>query len=481
MKKVLFIEFWNCNPHLETALELAKLHLDAGDRVAFYFAGHDTLYKEEISVAPEDCGLFRSLPEVQGAALIGLSSRDFHGRVKMPTVHCDIPEKFDSLEQLMALKYKTFEVGLAVGSSFISNVRDSQPNLEAHHPAIRQMILSAVQVYELVKRLVHEEAPDLVYLFNGRFCNHRAAMRATLDMGKELLIHERGADRFRYYLQPFMPHELPRWQEMMAREWARGGSSPGAREIGERFFTERRAGLEQFWLSFTDQQKRNLIPAIDPDKKIVTYFSSTDDEYVCVGDVYEFKIWQNQLDAVRDLIRICSKNESIQLFIRLHPNLRNKSLEDQRRWLALGEIKGVNMVSFDSDVDTYALIDRSDVVVTAGSTVGIEAVFWGKPSICLGPAYYSELGATLHPQSSAELESMLACDNLTVDRERAIPFGYGMSTFGRKFVYYVAESLFTGKFLGTDLRAVSSRRLKWLRLKQVASKPHRVLSKLFSK
>ena len=184
---------------------------------------------------------------------------------------------------------------------------------------------------------------------------------------------------------------------------------------------------------------------------------------------------------LRDLIRICSGGENIQLFIRLHPHVRKKSREDQLRWLALGEIKGVNIVSFDSDVDTYALIDQSDVVVTAGSTVGIEAVFWRRPSITLGPSYYSELGVTLHPRSSAELKAMLASDKLPVERERTIPYGYYMSTFGTKFLHYVPETLFKGKFMGVDLHGVTEKRLKWLRLKQIATKPIRALSKLSGK
>ena len=481
MKKILFVEFWNCNPHLETALELAKLHLDAGDRVSFYFAGHDTPYKEGIVVTPEDCGPFRKLPEQLGAELIGLSRRDFHGRVKMPEVRFDIPQAFESLEELMALKYGTFELGIAVGSSLVSDTRNSQPDLKEHLPKIQRMILSAVQVYELVKGLIARESPDLVYLFNGRFCNYRAAMRATIDMGKELLLHERGASRFLYDVQPFMSHDVVRWQENIVSEWALHGNDPGAREIGERFFTDRRAGLEQFWVSFTDHQKRDLVPAMDPDKKIVTYFSSSDDEFVSVGDMFKFTVWPSQFDAVRDLIQICSEDENIQLFIRLHPHVRKKSREDQLRWLALGEIRGVNIVSFDSDVDTYALIDQSDVVVTAGSTVGIEAVFWGRPSITLGPSYYSELGVTLHPRSNAELKAMLSSNKLQVDRERTIPYGYYMATFGRKFQHYVPETLFKGKFMGVDLHGVTEKRLQWLRLKQIATKPMRALSKLSGK
>ncbi len=480
MKNILIVEFWNCNPHLETALELAKRHVDDGDRVAFYFCGHDTPYKEGVVVSPADCGLFRKLPEVQGVELIGSDNLMFVPRVKMPEVGFEIPSTFENLDSLMSLKYKTFEVGLAVASSLVSNLRNSRPDLNENIEVIQTMILSAIQVYELTRSMIESETPDLVYLFNGRFCNHRAAMRATLDMGRELLLHERGANKFLYDVQSFMSHDVVKWQENIVAEWSRCGNNPDARALGAKFFTDRRDGLEQFWVSFTDHQRRNLLPDIDLTKKVITYFSSSDDEFVSVGDMFKFTVWKTQFDAVTDLIDICQKDKDIQLFIRIHPHVREKSRDDQLRWLALGEREGVTIVSFDSDVDTYALIDQSDIVVTAGSTVGIEAVFWGRPSITLGPSYYSELGVTLHPQSAAELKEMIYADSLPVERDRAIPYGYYMVSFGKAFMHYVPETLFKGKFLGVDLHGITGQRRKWLRVRQILTKPYRGLLKLVS-
>lgn len=480
LKKILIIEFWNCNPHLETTLEIAKRHVDAGDSVVFYFCGHDTLYKEGISVAPEECGIFRKLPEVLGAKLINSNKLNFYPRVNLPLVKFNIPENFENLKDLMDLKYNNFEVGQAVCSSLVSNFRNSQPDLANNYKIIKKMILSAVQVYEFTRLSIKQQNPDTVYLFNGRFCNHRAVMRATLDAGKEILIHERGASRFKYDVQPFMPHDVVRWQQNILTTWSNVSDDPDSYELGTRFFTERRDGLEQSWMSFTEHQKRDLLPKIDQNKKIITYFSSSDDEFVSVGDMFRFTTWENQYQAVADLIDICKKSPNIQLFIRLHPHLGEKSREDQLRWLVLGQISGVSIVSFDSEVDTYALIDRSDIVVTAGSTVGIEAVYWGRPSITLGPSYYSELNVTHYPKSTAELELMINSNNLNVERELTIPYGYYMKTFGEAYKHYEPQSLFSGKFLGIDLHKVTIQRQRWLRFKRVVTKPYRVVLRLIT-
>lgn len=481
MKKILFIEFWNCTPHLETAFELAKKHLDGGDRVSFYFCGHDVLYKEGVVVSPEDCGLFRKLPEEQGAILIGLNKKNFHGRVSLPKIELEKLIEFEEINDLMNFKYKEFNVGLGVASSLVSNTKNSNPDLKKYKEIINEMIESGIQVFEFTKKIISIESPDVIYLFNGRFCNHRAVKSAAEELSIPIKYHERGANKNLYYLQSYMPHDATKWQHDMKKKWEEVKNQTSAKIIAESFFKDRRAGLEQSWTSFTDYQKRDLLPQIDSTKKIITYFSSSDDEFVAVGDIFKFEVWKNQFDALMDLIEICKTDSNIQLFIRVHPHLSYKSFEDQQRWIAIKNISGVNFISFDSEIDTYALIDESDVVVTAGSTVGIEATYWGKPSITLGPSHYSELNATYHPKSKSELSKLIHTMPKSLSKENTLIFGFNMATFGNEYKYYKADSLFKGKLLNVDLHLISEKRKIILRLKALILNKHNTLKKLTKK
>ena len=455
-----------------------KLHVDAGDRVAFYFCGHDAPYKEGISVPPEECGLFRKLPEVRGVELIGKDRLKFVDRVQLPDISYQGPAEFDSLESLMQFKHGNFEAGVGVASSLVSNERNSRPDLVKNNASIRTMIESALRVYAFARATIEQERADLVYVFNGRFCNYRAVMSAGLDAGIEVLVHERGGTRDKYDVQPFMPHEAARFQEKIVSTWAKSKDDPGVRERGASYFIDRRAGMDPTWMSFTDQQKKDFLPAIDANKRVVTFFSSSEDEFVSVGGVFELTSWKSQYEAITELINICKRHPDIQLFIRLHPHLREKSHADQQRWLSLGNIENVTVISFDSEVDTYALIERSDVVVTAWSTVGIEAVFWGRPSITIGPSFYTALGATFQPRSVEELADLISADLVPADRDLAIAYGSYMGGYGTPFRYYEAEGLFNGKFMGIDLQAAPEARLRWLKLRQILTKPARLIKKL---
>jgi hypothetical protein len=451
MKKILFIEFWNLTPHLETALELAKLHCDDGDHVHFVFCGHDTLFQEGLLLTAKSASFLNKLPEVRGIELIASNNLKFTPRVKFrPVVH-DVPCAFNDLNDLMGYHYNDFEAGLAVASSLVSMLGNSSPDLTKHTDRIRLMLESTIQVFNFSKELLRLEQPDIVYTFNGRLCNSRAVLSAARLSDVEIRLHETGSSKDRYTAYPFLPHDRHNIQKMMKSAWVSADRSCRDKIAGE-FFINRRNSKIPYGHVFTDRRKLGATPEIKKGAKVVTYFSSSDDEFMAVGDVFKWVGWKNQLEAVEDLISLCSEIGGIELFIRLHPHLEKKSIEDQERWLALQRFPGVKLISFDSDVDTYAMIDNSDVVVSGGSTVGIEAVYWERPSICLGPSFYSELGVTYNATSRSELCEYLLAENLTADRSKTLPYGYYMNTFGTPFRYYKAIERFKGEFLGCDLQ-----------------------------
>ena len=476
-KKILFVESWNCSPHLETSLELAKRHADDGDQVTYIFCGHDTPYKEGLSLHANETQWLTQLPEVKGIKLIGSKKINFSGRCKLPEINIKFPSVFRSLLELMSYKYKNFNVGYGVASSLISNTRNSEPNLDQLADQVKLMLSSSIKVYEFTLSLIEKIKPDIVYVLNGRFCNHRPVMEAAQHLGVDVLFHERGATKDLYSVTKKLPHDQDQTVNDINSHWSKSNKCE-AEIIAKNFFLNRFDYNSSQKSEHTILQKRDFLPNIDKSKKIISYFSSSDDEYASLGDVFKWTGWKNQICAVKNLISICKIDRGIHLFIRLHPHLRVRSYEDQQRWLSLTneQISNINIISFDSSVDTYSLIDASDVIITCGSTVGMEAVFKGKPTITIGPAYYSNLGATYKANNHIELYSLIINTELKGDSNKALPFGYYMSTFGTPFKFYNAISMNSGLFLGVNLQDKSS---LWHKYKHYKSRFERLFKFLF--
>jgi hypothetical protein len=104
----------------------------------------------------------------------------------------------------------------------------------------------------------------------------------------------------------------------------------------------------------------------------------------------------------------------------------------------------------ESDVDTYALIENASVVVSFGSTVGIEAVYWNKPSVLLGPSFYQDLGAAYKVATHEDALDAILRPKLG-DKEMALAYGYWANTRGEAYKYYEPDDFYTGTFCGVNL------------------------------
>jgi hypothetical protein len=102
--------------------------------------------------------------------------------------------------------------------------------------------------------------------------------------------------------------------------------------------------------------------------------------------------------------------------------------------------------------------------VTFGSTVGIEAVYWGTPSVLLGKAFYQDLGAAYAAKTHEDgLKAIM--NPILGNREMALAYGYWANTRGIPYNYFEAEGFYEGNFRGKkiDGRLSSNpvQKLKW--------------------
>lgn len=447
-KKISIICTSNATPFLETSLEIAKGHLDKNDYVNFYFIGNSVDFAEFNFSSFYKRFFFRT-PQEKGSIILQHPKFRFYEPSKAEIMLHSKGLTFDNIEDLIGFEYEAYKAGLSSFSSLVSFTSDTDPSLSKYQSLLLRIIDSGISVYEYSKKVLKTNAPDLLYLFNGRFAVNRAIMDAAKELDINFRIFERGADMSRYYLKPYMPHNVECVMKDLNVAWNQTNLSLEEKsKIAHSFFINRRNGVEQGWVSFVQDKVKGRGINLNKEKRIISYFSSSDDEYVAVGDVYKWDRWPNQLSAFQSLMNIVASDPDLYLVIRLHPNKKGKRELDN--WLNLTLPSNAIMILADELVDTYWLIEQSDVVVSAGSTVGIEAVYWNRSSICLGPSLYSNLGAVYFPDDDFQLERLLK-DNLAVDSSLALPYGYYMSTFGERFTYYEPDSLFSGRFCGQRL------------------------------
>ena len=100
----------------------------------------------------------------------------------------------------------------------------------------------------------------------------------------------------------------------------------------------------------------------------------------------------------------------------------------------------------ESDCFSYQLIDISDKIITFGSTIGVEACYFEKVSICLGLSLYEYLDVAYIPQSINELYALIENKELSPKpKENSYLYGFAMMTFGEDFLYR-KEGVYTSDY-----------------------------------
>lgn len=449
---ILVIESFSFTPHLETAGEIAVRQARLGKKTAFSYIDANN---------PDDALPFKNI-------LFGASKRrKFEEISKILSKHnidiiklIPLPESIindiksftliqpQNVEELKTLTYKDARLGLGIASSLISHTKEPYPDLNLHRSLLKQYMKASAFTYEYAYQLIKRYKPTKIVVFNGRFACAKSIVEAGLQLGVSILFHERGADYRRFSIHPQQCHDFAYVRKFIRESWQQGDQN---REIVARnFFERKKQGDGISWKSFTDAQNMGYVPKRKLPRRLV-YFSSSDDEFTSIGELIQQPLFPSQREAVNFLIRWVSFKTDTELIIRVHPHLREKAKTERDWW---NNLSGSNLLTIpaDSAVDSYALADSADIVLSYGSTMGVESAYLGKPSILMGDSDYRGLGCSYEPGSVSELIQLIENKNLpSLPSENALPYGFYAMTMGELYNFYEPTSLFDGSFMGVKL------------------------------
>lgn len=131
--------------------------------------------------------------------------------------------------------------------------------------------------------------------------------------------------------------------------------------------------------------------------------------------------WKSNTEALSDFIEYFDINKD-DVLVRFHPNWAeniasvdgNKIVTHYERWT---NQHGINYVSSSDSVDTYKLIEDSDIVVVNNSSSAVDSAILGKKVILLGQARYSNCSfvTTFLSKGDFEKQSDILEQKLDVD------------------------------------------------------------------
>ncbi|MCK4821819.1 hypothetical protein KA005_39000 [bacterium] len=415
-KKLIIYTSFPYIPRLETELEIAERHLNAGYNVTFLSCmGGLKTCTDNTKHRKLKCLSCTSRLHA-GYKWIGKNRTTLKRMYNVSSEQRKVIDKLMSKplncwEDLRAIQIDGDDVGEAAFSELVSNIRETHPDLNKKNLVFATKLLenSLIVHFSLLNHLVKEK-PDKLILFNGRISAYRPALRVGVSLGIDTKVFEVSAKFNKYMLTdmtyPHNPISLGK-QLLMTYEKSTH-TEEEKKKIASEWFTERMGGISTDQYIFTRNQKKGygLLEIENVSNLKVGIFVSSEDELLAIAE-YKSPFYEDQNSAIAQITDDL-KDEDISFIVRVHPNLMGLNNTQTKGLREVCFLKSnIKYIPPESKVSTYELMDACDVVLVFGSTVGIEAVHKGKPTILMGQAPYRGFGGTIEPDSHEELIKIL--------------------------------------------------------------------------
>lgn len=307
---------------------------------------------------------------------------------------------FHNAVELKSFRYRNVEVGISILSMYYTATRDLDlNNFDAFHEYARPLVKEICDLIDIAYQLVEEIKPDIIIVHNGRLFENRF----FYDIAKAMSISFKAVETVGGYGEPYakmsylgeLPHNIQMWNRMIKTIWEQSPESDEEKtKIASSFYEGRRKGQLMVDVKvYTADQVKGLLPeGFDFQKRNVAICTSSQDELAALGrDASADLLFPNQSEAVKYIFQ--NSPTDIHYYLRIHPNLKGVNFKDHLDLYQYDKYPNVTVLAPESKVSTYALVDACEKVISFGSSVGIEASFWGKPSILIGHAYYEGVDA----------------------------------------------------------------------------------------
>ena len=433
LKKVLFAGIQQYNDtHFPLEIELMQKHVDLGDEVYLLFCDSDI---------PHNCGTENLVPNCDYCrkklkALLKMTKLDNKiNLIKMPSFKHELKfSKFNDFEELRQLKLDEYDIGNAIASMLISIKRDTHIEItEKLRTHIDIQLNYAYSFAKWLEIILDDYNFDSLFTFNGRPVLQRMCLRVCQKKEVFCEVYEHG----------FLPNKYVIFENTFAQDLKyRKKQIDVCWESEENFDKKETIAIDWYKKmlhnSFVKKQNTAAKINLNKSKKNIAIFISSEDEFECF-DEWRSPLYRNQNDGLQKLLDY-EEWDNVHFTVRVHPNLSNLDNE-QTKFLNSIQSDRMTVISAESEISSYKLMELADIILAYGSTVGIEACYSKKPVILAGRATYEDLGGFWKPNTHEELCELINDFALTdYDYEGAyissIKYAWFCCTFGYDLKYF---------------------------------------------
>lgn len=342
-----------------------------------------------------------------------------------------------SRSNIRAMRYR----GSPMGSAILQVTPDRQTPVTDEYMWPRAWVEAAARsyawTYDQSLALMLAERSTAAVVYNGRFLHDRAAGAAAEALGLPVLAYDIGGNDTDFELTSDAMHDWSALQHRMLRMYDQWPADERD-ELGSSWFLERVNHADPRNRLYVESQEAGSTLERPEGGRLVVFFSSSGDE-ISELDLDWAEYFHGQPEALMAVAEACRARPDCTFVVRSHPHKRMKPARDVQDWMEAVEAARPDIhLDPSSPIDSYALMRQADIVVTYGSTTGVEAGFARKPVIVMGPSAYDELGCATRVRTVEELGAAIDAQDPGT-WEGAVAYGLMMRRRGFAYRYVRRE------------------------------------------
>ena len=446
MKILIYVSTPLLAVHLGYELEIAKQHIKKGDDVYFLVCDKSMLScdlnENHDSFSCDYCVLRLE----HGLDLINFDkSKVYKLELSKFIKYFDIPN-FESVQELKKFEYDNLDVGSCTASIMITGYRDCEFDLNSKFAKIRcrNSIYTAYAIYQSVLYHLKKINPDIFYVHNARTSIKRPALRSGQKLGIKTICFDSGykINQIKLIENTYM-HDIKVNKKHIKDFWENAKYTFNEKkEIARKFY------LEQKENNFTKNFIYKLPDNFDKSKTNIAIFNSSEDEMESI-DSWKDTFYNRQIEVISYLV---NNYPQINFYLRVHPNLKDLNNSQTK---AIDKLKYDNLViiNANSKLSSYKLLDNCNKIVTFGSTIGIEANYYNKPSILVGRSFYEHLNVCYVAKSYNDLDKFITSDLIPKPKLGSYKYAYWQVKNNIDLEYWKSnDAICNGSFDGQSMQ-----------------------------
>ena len=368
---------------------------------------------------------------LNGETLLKSSGVNFRYIAPIPL---NIEREIDLLESLntvLAFEYIGFKVGKIVERVLFRYFKSGTIIHNAHSLEVAKNFLkTSISNIITSKSIIEAGTTDLFLFSHGIYCTWEPVLTVCQKAGIDFVCYDRGKTKETINInwnQPAPDWSFDSaWSENKSRALTDKEASSVASYLKERELQKGDVYSYNFQGRDVDIDVVRELLVIPRGTKVLTFFTNLVWDAANIGRDDAFHTF---VEAISYASERYKNRSDVFILIRTHPAEIVRGTNQKYRNLVANINANVRVIDESMHLNSFTILDLTDIAITHTSTVGLEMAMTGKPSIVLGKTHYKGKGFTLDPTTPVEfgniLDELLGHENkVTSESKKALASKY---------------------------------------------------------